>query len=220
MNDPFFFAIVALIVALLVLWLGLYLVRRVSRRKRFFRLIGKDFPRSNVYVRGWGGLAVDMKNERFAVSKNNCLEWFDASQILEVKVEHTKSSQLEIPYITIDLLIRSEHLPALRIQAMEVDDSLNIASLMKILAEKKELANETKAAEIEGATQIADLINAVTRLTAAVTSLTNIMSNSTITLSSHSAALDGQSDPGSQSSVVITTQTTSGQGSASAPSQP
>ncbi|MBB5496865.1 hypothetical protein [Paraburkholderia sp. MM5384-R2] len=185
MNDQFFFAIVAS----LVLWLVIYLVRRVSQRKRFFRLIGKEFPRSNVYVRGWGGVAVDVKNERFAVCKKDCLDWFDASQILDVKVEHTKSPQLQIPYMTIDVTLRSERLPALRIEAQEFDDLLNIGSLLKILVENKESANKTKVAEIDFATQIVELIYAVNRLTAAVTSLTDVASTSTITLSPGCTAL-------------------------------
>lgn len=176
MDNQYSFAIAASLVG----WVVIYVVRRVSRRRRFFRLIGKEFPRRNVYIRGWGGVAVDLKNQRFAVSKKDCLEWFKASQILDLKVEHRKVTQCEIPYMTIDVTLRSELLPALRIDALEFNDLLNIGSLMKNLVENKETLNETKVTEIDLATRIVELSCAVSRLTAAVSSLTDVASTSTI----------------------------------------
>ncbi|WBM73025.1 hypothetical protein OH773_21935 (plasmid) [Buttiauxella sp. WJP83] len=176
MRDDPVLAILLTILLALVLWPIISLAKGIFRRNRFIRFIGNDFPQSHLFVRGWGGIAVDIKNERFAVCKKNCLDWFDASQILELKVEHQKVTPLLLPSMSMDVTLRSERLPTLRVDEIETSSLRNIASLMIILADKVKSANEI--AKTDTATQITDLINAVNRLTDAVTSLTDVARSS------------------------------------------
>ncbi|MEB7708080.1 hypothetical protein [Citrobacter braakii] len=156
---------------------GVYLLIVSIRRWKFLRLVGNNIPRSNLYIRAWGGIAIDMHNERFAVYKKGYFFWFDASQMLDIKVTHTKHGVYAIPLVALDLTLRSEQMPSLLIEAFDFSKINNIVSLLKLLIDKKESTKKANTTGIVEHAQIADLINAVNSLTDAVTSLTNVARN-------------------------------------------